>query len=250
MKAIRYKSASSFPFWIVVLLNVSLAASADTTEPLQLKPLQDPPSVPVWARRGIGRPTALWIDAQGRTGWAVGSDGTVVRITDGQWTPDAAASKAAEGNDLWALWLDPSGRTGWAVGAYGSRMQLIQDPVGTVVVKGLTRSLKGSAMLKFETAPLRSPSLSFLNERQTPVLTLHPNTFQVEGEANLFKIHFKQEAKRYAEDNPGSKIQLQVEAEFGPGVQILNPGYVFVTARVHALGVAPNVRNWSVVAFH
>jgi hypothetical protein len=59
---------------------------------------------------------ALWLDADGGRGWAVGS--VVLHYDSAQWKRDEAAS-AAIGNNysgLYALWLDADGKRGWAVG--------------------------------------------------------------------------------------------------------------------------------------
>src|SRR5262245_37111697 len=62
---------------------------------------------------------ALWLDAEGGRGWAVGSGGVVRRYGGAQLIRGQAASAASGGNGLNALWLDPEGKRGWAVGSGG-----------------------------------------------------------------------------------------------------------------------------------
>ena len=61
---------------------------------------------------------ALWLDATGKHGWAVG-DGVVLHYDGTLWQRDDTASKASGGKTLWGLWLDTEGKRGLAVGYRG-----------------------------------------------------------------------------------------------------------------------------------
>ena len=62
---------------------------------------------------------ALWMDAKGERGWAVGENGVALRYDGTQWKRDEAASAASGGKYLYALWMDAKGERGWAVGSAG-----------------------------------------------------------------------------------------------------------------------------------
>lgn len=56
----------------------------------------------------------LWVAGDGDSGWAVGPDGLVMRLADGRWAKDEAAS-ALTPNHLGTLAVSDDGSTGWAV---------------------------------------------------------------------------------------------------------------------------------------
>jgi hypothetical protein len=67
----------------------------------------------------IGEVHALWLDAQGKRGWAVGDHGKILRYEGGKWTRDEVAILKNRSVRLEALWLDANGERGWAVGDGG-----------------------------------------------------------------------------------------------------------------------------------
>lgn len=57
---------------------------------------------------------SAWLSADGLQGLAVGDEGTMLRLADGKWTKDEAASALDKG-DLYRLAMSADGTTGWAV---------------------------------------------------------------------------------------------------------------------------------------
>jgi hypothetical protein len=74
---------------------------------------------PAGAAAGGQSLSALWLDAKGDRGWAVGDNGVILRYEYSQWKRDDAASGAGSAGKLSALWLDRKGERGWAVGSDG-----------------------------------------------------------------------------------------------------------------------------------
>src|ERR1039458_5417931 len=93
---------------------------------IKLEPVPNPPSgIPMFRCDPVSGAScgnqlrAMWLDAEGRRGWAVGDSGVVLHYDGTRWQRDDTASAASGGKDLRAMWLDAEGRRGWAVGESG-----------------------------------------------------------------------------------------------------------------------------------
>src|ERR1039458_4489918 len=93
---------------------------------IKLEPVPNPPSgIPMFRCDPVSGAScgnqlrAMWLDAEGRRGWAVGDSGVVLHYDGTRWQRDDTASAASGGKDPRAMWLDAEGRRGWAVGVSG-----------------------------------------------------------------------------------------------------------------------------------
>ena len=132
-----YKSIAVALVTLCGLLTIS--ARTESYE-IPLQKTQGNDGISHWYTKHSSAPlSAVWFDATGQQGWAVGGGGTLLQYVDGAWQQDTQGS-AVTRNHLYAVWFDATGQQGWAVGVGGTLLQYVdgawqQDTQGSAVTR-------------------------------------------------------------------------------------------------------------------
>lgn len=118
--------------------HASARAVAETSSPLGPSHWQTPHAID-------GAFEAMWVDADGTAGWAVGRGGAMFRMDAGTetWRQDAEAS-ALTNEDLYAIELTEDGSRGWAIGAGHGALQLVDGRWESVELLPPTKAARRS----------------------------------------------------------------------------------------------------------
>lgn len=117
----------------VLLAAVLFACGGSSHDELKLSPASE---THVWRLAHSAAPlNSIALSRDGTKGWAVGHEGSVYRLSDGEWLLDDATSSLNIFGDLNTVWISSDAATGWAGGTSGmlrlanGRWERPPDPV-------------------------------------------------------------------------------------------------------------------------